>query len=156
MSRRRLTLDNDDVMNDTNEWLEDKPDDDAEDNLNELVGNQDDGDYDNDIIDCTEDDINKDERDSDVKETVNQRQAHFWKELTRKRLVDNLDTSLDKNNYKPTTYLTSKRHIEVLTSYLGPRINKNTKRLSFNYWMTTCMGHCFSTEKLPTTKHKRK
>lgn len=49
-------------MNGINEWLEVDPDDDAEDNLPKLAGGQDDGDYDNDIIDCTEEDVNEDER----------------------------------------------------------------------------------------------
>ena len=65
MPKRRLALDIDDVMNDINNRLEVEPDNDgyAEDNLNELVSDQDDGDYDNDIIDYTEEDINEDERD---------------------------------------------------------------------------------------------
>ena len=58
MSKRRSTLDIDDVMNDINELLEVEPDDDAKDNLNELLGDQDDVDYDNNITDRTEEDIN--------------------------------------------------------------------------------------------------
>lgn len=49
MSKRRSNLDIGDVMNDINEQLEVEPDDDAEDNLNELVAGQDDGDYKNGI-----------------------------------------------------------------------------------------------------------
>ena len=44
MLKRRSTLDIDDVMYDIIEWLEVELDDDAEDNLNEFAGDQDDGD----------------------------------------------------------------------------------------------------------------
>lgn len=85
MSKRRSTLDGENVMNDINEWLEVEPDHYAENNLNELVGEQDD--YNNDNIDRTEDDINKDERDNDVEEAINQRQGHFREQIARKRLA---------------------------------------------------------------------
>ena len=62
MSKRITTLDIGNVMNGINEWLEVEPDDDAEDNLPKLATAQDHGDYDNDIIDCTEEDINEYER----------------------------------------------------------------------------------------------
>ena len=104
MLKRRSTLDIDDVMYDVIEQLEVELDDDAEDNLNELAGDQDDGDYDN-IIDHTEEDINEDESDSDVKETINQRQGHFRKYLTHRKLAHCIDTSLDENNYETTRYL---------------------------------------------------
>lgn len=103
MLKRRSTLDIDDVMHDIIEWLEVELDDDAEDNLNELAGGQDDGDYDN-----IEEDINEDESDSDVKETINQRQVHFRKYLTHKKLAHCINTSLDENNYETTRYLNGK------------------------------------------------
>ena len=62
MSKTITTLDIGNVMNGINEWLEVEPDDDAEDNLHKLASAQDHGDYDNDIIDCTEEDINEYER----------------------------------------------------------------------------------------------
>ena len=65
-------------------------------------------------------------RDGDVKETINQRQGRFSKQLTRERLVHSTDTSLDKNNYQPTTSLNGKGEFEMF-GYLGSKRNKNSK-----------------------------
>ena len=77
MSKRITTLDIGNIMNGINEWLEVEPDDDAEDNLPKLASAQDHWDYDNDIIDCTEEDINEDERVVNVEGTIYQKQGHF-------------------------------------------------------------------------------
>ena len=131
MLKRRSTLFIDDVMNDINEWLQFKPDDDVENNINQLVGVTKMMGIIIIIIDRTEEDINEDEKDSGVEELLTRDKASLEKKVTRKRLVHSKGTSLDKNNSKPTTYLNGKGHFEVFTGYLGPKSNKNTKPISW-------------------------
>ena len=77
------------VVNDINTWLVDEDNHSMEDDLldlNQLVGEADDNDDGHEIVDNTEEDIIKDERDSDEEGEPNQQQKcnYFRKQLTCK------------------------------------------------------------------------
>ena len=48
--------------------------------------------------------------------------------LTRNRLVHDIDSALDKNDYDPIHYINGNRHWETQTGYLGPKTDKKQKR----------------------------
>lgn len=59
-----------------------------------------------------------------------QKGNYFRKQLTRKRLANIIEISLDEKTFQ-LTCVNEKRHYEELTSYLGPKKNKKTKPISW-------------------------
>ena len=59
-----------------------------------------------------------------------QKGNYFRKQLTRKRLANIIEISLDEKPFQ-LTCVNEKRHYEELTSYLGPKKNKKTKTISW-------------------------
>ena len=87
-------MDIDDVMNDINKWIDDS-DDEAEGDPNEV-----DGDEENEEILASEQNASKDEIDFDGDESGSSHNRSFYrKQLTHKRLVHSIDSSLDENNF---------------------------------------------------------
>ena len=52
--------------------------------------------------------------------------------MTRNRLVYDIDSALDKNNYDPIHYINGNGHWETLTGYLGPKTEKTEKNRNDN------------------------
>ena len=108
----------DDVMNDINAWLGEESVDQSEDDLHEVVGDE------NEEIDPCEKNTLEDEIDLEVVRSSSQNRYIFRKQLTKKRLVHNIDCSLNKDNFKPIVYVNGKGQFEEFTGYLGPKITK--------------------------------
>ena len=125
MSKRKTSMGIDDVMNDINAWLGEESDDEAEDDLHEVVDDE------NEEIDPSEKNMLEDEIDLEVKSSSSQNRYIFRKQLTKKRLVHNIDCSLNEDNFETTVYVSGKGQFEEFTGYLGPKRNKNTKTLSW-------------------------
>ena len=87
-------MDIDHVMNDINKWIDDS-DNEAEHDPNEV-----DGDEENEEILASEQNASKDEIDFDGDESGSSHNRSFYrKQLTHKRLVHSIDSSLDENNF---------------------------------------------------------
>ena len=121
MSKRKSSMGIDDVMNDINAWLGEESDDEAEDDLLEVVGDE------NEEIDPSEKNILEDEIDLEVESSSSQNRYIFRKQLTKKRLVHNIDYSLNEDNFEPIVYVNGKGQFEEFAGYLGPKKPKNTK-----------------------------
>ena len=125
MSKRKSSMDIDDVINDINKWLDDS-DDEAEDDLNEVNGDEE-----NEEILPREQNASEDEIDFDWYDSgFSQNRSIYRKQLTRKRLVHSIDSSLDESNFEPIVYVNRNGNFETFTGYLGPKTNKNTKTIS--------------------------
>ena len=61
-----------------------------------------------------------------------QNRSIYRKQLTRKRLVHSIDSSLDESNFEPIVYVNRNGNFETLTGYLGPKTNNNTKTMSWD------------------------
>ena len=107
-------MDINDVMNDMNKWLDDL-DDEAEDYLNDVNGDEEN----EEILPCeqnaSEDKIYFDFDDSGPSEN---RFIHR-KQLTRKHLVHSIDSSLDESNFEPIVYVNRNVNFNTLTGFLG-------------------------------------
>ena len=127
MSKRKSSLDINDVMNDINKWLHDS-DDEAEDDLNEVNGDEE-----NEEILPSEQNASEDEIDFDCDDSgLSQNRPIYRKQLTRKHLVHSIDSSLDESNFEPIVYVNRNGNFETFTGYLGPKTNKNTKTISWD------------------------
>ena len=125
MSKRKTSMDIDDVMNHINAWLGEESDDEAEDDLHEVVGDE------NEEIDPSEKNMLEDEINLEVESSSSQNRYIFRKQLTKKRLVHNIDCSLNEDNFEPIVYANGKAQFEKFTGYLGPKNPQNTKTLSW-------------------------
>ena len=95
MSKRKSSMDIDAVMNDINKWLEDL-DDEAEDDLNEVNGDEG-----NEEILPSEQNASEDEIDFDCDDRSSQNRPTYRKQLRRKHLVHSNGSSLDESNFEP-------------------------------------------------------
>ena len=115
-------MDIDDVMNDINKWLDDS-DDEAEDDLNEVNGDEE-----NEEILPSDQNASEDEFDFDCDDSgSSQNRPVYRKQLTRKCLVHSIDSSLKEINFEAILYVNSNGNFETFTGYLDPKTNKNTK-----------------------------
>ena len=127
MSRRQSSMDIDDVMKDINKLLDDS-DDEAEDDLNEVNGDEE-----NEEILPSEQNASEDEIDFDCDDSgSSQNRPIYRKQFTCKRPVYSIDSSLDESNFEPIVYLNRNGNLEAFTGYLGPKGNKNTKTTLWN------------------------
>ena len=127
MSKRKSSMDIDDVMNDINKWLDDS-DDKAGDDSNEVNGNEA-----NEEILPSEQNASEDETDFDCDDSSSSQDRPICrKQLTRKRLVHSIDSSLNESNFEPVVNVNRHGNFETFTGYLGPKTNKNTKTISWN------------------------
>ena len=101
ISKRKSTkfiLSFDDVLNDINDWLAEKngENDEIDDKLDELCSEEEE------IDSNPNEEFLEEERLSEEPEDSVNRQQRYWprKQLPRNRNVHNIDSSLDKNNYK--------------------------------------------------------
>ena len=100
MSKRQSSMDIHDIMNDINMWL-DNSDVEAEDNLNEVNGDEE-----NEKILQSEQNPSKHETDFDCEDSgSSQNRAIYIKQLACKRLVDSIDSSLDESDFEPIVYV---------------------------------------------------
>ena len=95
MSKRKSSMDIDDVINDINKWLDDS-DDEAEDDLNEVNGDEENEEILPIELNASEDKIDFDCDDSGS----SQNRPIYRKQLTPKRLVHDIDFSLDESNFE--------------------------------------------------------
>ena len=63
----------------------------------------------------------EDEIDLEVERSSSQNRYIFRKQLTKKRLVHHIDSSLNEDNFEPIVYVNGKGHFEEITGYLGPK-----------------------------------
>ena len=56
--------------------------------------------------------------------------------LTRNRLVHDIDSALDQNNYDPIHYIQRNGHWETLTRYLGLKIDKKNRNDNLDQYIT--------------------
>ena len=120
MLKRKSSMDIDDVMNHINTWL-DHSDDEAEDHLNEVNGDEE--------IIPSEQNASEDETYFDCDYSgFSQNRPIYRKQLTPKRLVLSIDSSFDESNFEPIFYVNRNVSFETFTGYLGPKANKNTKQ----------------------------
>ena len=125
MSKRKTSVDIDDVMNDINAWVREESDVEAESDLHEVVGDE------NEKIDPSAKNMLEDDIDLEAESYSPQNRYIFRKQLTKERLVHNIDCSLNEDNFEPIVYVNGKGQLEEFTGYLGPKKNKkNTKTLS--------------------------
>ena len=123
MLKRKSSTDIDDVMNHINTWL-DHSDDEAEDHLNEVNGDEE-----NEEIIPSEQNASEDETYFDCDYSgFSQNRPIYRKQLTPKRLVLSIDSSFDESNFEPIFYVNRNVSFETFTGYLGPKANKNTKQ----------------------------
>ena len=109
--------------------------DDIKDELDPLFENQSDDDEFEIEENDTEENLIDDEEEVEVpeqEEELNPRRNR--KLLTRNRLVRDINSALDKNNYDPIHYINGNGHWETLTGYLGPKTNKKTETIT---WTST-------------------
>ena len=118
-------MDISDVMNNTNKWLDDS-DDEAEDYLNEVNWYEE-----NEEILPSEQNFSENESDFDCDDSgSSQNRPIYRKQLTRKRLVHSIDSSLDESKFEPIVYVNRNGNFKTFTGYLVPNTNKNTKTIS--------------------------
>ena len=112
--RKSTTLSNEEAIADILNWIEEE---DNEDDDMPLVENNDD----DSCSDLNESNIaQSDDEDVEVRRTSR-------KLLTKNRIVHDIDSSLNEECYDDIHFINGKGEWEVLTDYLGPKTNKNTK-----------------------------
>ena len=105
-------------------WL-DNSDDEAEGNLNEVNGDEE-----NEEILPSEQNASEDEIHFYCDDSgSSQNRPIYRKQLTRKRLVHSMDSSLDESNFESIVYVNRNGNFETFTGYLGPKTNKNTETI---------------------------
>ena len=130
MSKRKSTnsvLSFDDVLNDINDQLAERKGDNDEigDNLDELCGEEEEIDS-NPNEECLE----EEQQSEEPEDNVNRQQRYGpRKQLTRNRNIHDIDSSLDENNCKEIVYMNKDGVLEELCGYLGPKKDKNTKKI---------------------------
>ena len=131
MSKRKSTntaLSFDDVLNDINDWLAEQngENDELGDNLDELCGEEEE------INSNPSDECLEEEQQSEEPEDSVNRQQRYGpsKQLTCNRNVHNIDRSLDENSFKEIAVCMNEDGVlEELSGYLGPKKDKNTKKI---------------------------
>ena len=127
MSKRKPSMDIDNVMNDINKWLDDL-DDEAEDDLNEVNG-----DKENEQIFPSKKNASVDEIDFHCDDSnFSQYRPIYRKQLTHKGLVHSIDSSLSEINFEPFVYVNRNGNFETFTGYFDLKANKNTKKISWD------------------------
>ena len=130
MSKRKSTnsvLSFDDVLNDINDWLaeENGEKDEIGYNLDDLYGDEEEIDT-NPSEECLE----EEQQSEEPEDNVNRQQRYGpRKQLTRNRNIHDIDSSLDENNCKEIVYMNKDGVLEELCGYLGPKKDKNTKKI---------------------------
>ena len=117
-------------MNDINYWLLEKngENDEIGDNLDELCGQEEEIDS-NPSEECLEDE----QQSKEPEDNVNRQQRYgSRKQLARNRNVHDIDGSLDENSCKEIVYMNKDGVLEKLCGYLGPKKDKNTKKIWWN------------------------
>ena len=117
----------DDALNYINDWLaeENGENDEIDDNLDELCGEEEE------IDSNPNEEFLEEERESEKPEdSVNRQQRQGpRKQLPRNGNVRDIDSSLDENNCKEIVYMNKDGVLEELCGYLGPKKDKNTKKI---------------------------
>ena len=126
MSKKKSSMDIDDVMNDINKWLDDS-DDEAEGDLNLVNGHEE-----NEEILPSEQNASENEIDFECDHSGSSQNRPTRKQLKRKRLVHSIDSSLDESNFEPIVYVNRNGNFETFAGYRGPKANKNTKTISWD------------------------
>ena len=104
--------------------------DDMKDELDLLLENQrDDDEFEIEENDAQENLIDDGEEVPEQKEELNPRRNRRL--LTRNRLVCDINSALDKNNYDPIHYINGNEHSESLTGYLGQKADKKTETITW-------------------------
>ena len=123
MSKKKSSLNINDVMNDINKWLDDS-DDQAEDDLNEVNG-----DKKNKEILPSEQNASEDEIDFDCDDFgSSQNRPIYRKQLT----LHSTDSSLDESNFEPIVYVNRNENFKTFKSYLSPKTNNNIRTISWD------------------------
>ena len=144
MSKRKWAysvLSFDDVLNDIMIGWQRKNNENDEigDNLDELCGEEEE-------IDSSPSEECLEEKQQSDEPGDNDRQQRYGprKQLTRNQNVHDIDSLLDENNYKEIVYMNKDGVLEEFCGYLGPKKDKNTKKI---WW---------SSEHLVATGRQRK
>ena len=114
-------------MNYINDWLaeENGEDDEIGDNLDELCSEEEEIDS-----KSNEECLEEEQQSEEPEDNVNQQQRYGpRKQLTRNRNIHDIDSSLDENNCKEIVYMNKDGVLEELCGYLGPKKDKNTKKI---------------------------
>ena len=114
------------VLNDINDWLKEEngKNDEIWDNLDELCGEEKEIDS-NPSEEC----LKEEQQSEEPEDNVNWQQRYGpRKKLNRNRNV-HIDSSLDENNYKDIAYMNKDGILEELFGYLGPKKDKNIKKI---------------------------
>ena len=131
ISKRKSTnfvLPFDDVLNDINDWLAKKngKNNGIGDDLDELCAEEEEEVDSNPSEKCLEEEQESQETENNVDW---QQRYGPRKQLTRNRNFHDIDSSLDKNNYKEMGHMNKDRALKELCGCLGPIKCKNTKKL---------------------------
>ena len=101
-------------------------DNETENDLNEVNGDEE-----NKETLPSEQNASEDEIDFDCDDSGSfQNKPIYRKQLTRKRLVHSIDSSLDESKFEPIVYVNRNGNFKTFTGYLVPNTNKNTKTIS--------------------------
>ena len=134
-------MDINDVMNDINKWLDDS-DDEAEDDLNEVNGDQE-----NKEILPSEQNASEDEIDFDCDDFgSSQNRPIYRKQLT----LHSTDSSLDESNFAPIVYVNRNGNFKTFKRYLISKTNNNTRTISWHsefLSVTGCQRTCDTTHR---------
>ena len=64
----------------------------------------------------------------------------YRKQLTRKRLVHSIDSSLDECNFEPIVYVNRNGDFKTFICYLGLKTKNNTKKISWDSEISSVTG----------------
>ena len=140
MAKRKTTknIRLEDVMSDINNWLDkdDGDNDESHDDLDELYDENEeirdaDNSTDQEVLRKELDKEDNNEEDNEGQPSRPSRYSGPSKQLTRKRFFHDIGSSLDESNFQNITYVNKYEKFEELTDYLGPKKDKNTKKLIF-------------------------
>ena len=121
----------DDVLNNINDWLAEEigENDKIGDNLDELCGEEEEIDS-NPREECLE----EEKKSEEPEDNANWQQRYGpRKQLTRNRNAHDIESSLDENNYKEIGHMNRDGVLEKLCGYLGPKKDKNTKKIWWSF-----------------------
>ena len=118
------------MLNDINDWLaeENGENDEIVYNLDELCFEEEEIDF-NPSEECLE----EKQQSEEPEDNVNWQQRYgSRRQLNRNPNVHDLDSSLDENNYKEIVNINTDGVLEEFCGYLGPKKDKNTKKIWWN------------------------
>ena len=120
MSKRKSIITHEEAIAYILEWIDNEGDDE----INEMPLNTgSDGEYRSDSSENEDSEVETDGGDGEVRP---QRKL-----LTKKRLVHDIDSSLNEENYDDLHFVNGQGQWETLTGYLGPKKDKNTKTITW-------------------------